>query len=306
MTNSPNIGGLIFYYLTRPLAALPLSFHRRFGSALGSFVGSILHYRRDVVMINLARCFPEKKYDELKSICKQFYRHFGKVIGEAMWFGGRTSPDRVQKSRIVQIDNVELLNSLYDKGKSVFLLCSHCGNWELGGGFPHYAYQEPLKFPEDDICIIYRKLASPTFDYFMARNRTALVADKKHYEGMLESFDVMQYVLLDHRNDLKLYDFISDQYPYSETSKVPIGSFMGQSTFSMDGGPALAHRLHCPVVYMSMKEGEDGNYTIHFTRICEDAKQLTTKEILEKYYALLEQELREQPWNYLWTHKRWK
>ena len=29
-------------------------------------------------------------------------------------------------------------------------------------------------------------------------------------------------------------------------------------------------------------------------------------EIMNKYYQLLEEDLEEQPWNYLWTHKRWK
>ena len=30
------------------------------------------------------------------------------------------------------------------------------------------------------------------------------------------------------------------------------------------------------------------------------------EELMEKYYKLLEQDIIEQPWSYLWTHRRWK
>ena len=29
-------------------------------------------------------------------------------------------------------------------------------------------------------------------------------------------------------------------------------------------------------------------------------------DIMKRYYKLLEEDLQAQPWNYLWTHKRWK
>ena len=55
-----------------------------------------------------------------------------------------------------------------------------------------------------------------------------------------------------------------------------------------------------------MKCREDGGYTVSFSLIAEDASAMTAREMLDEYYRLLEKDLREQPWNYLWTHKRWK
>jgi len=40
--------------------------------------------------------------------------------------------------------------------------------------------------------------------------------------------------------------------------------------------------------------------------IAENASESTVSDIMTQYYKLLEEDLREQPWNYLWTHKRWK
>ena len=147
--------------LIRPLSLLPLSFHRRCGRAMGRFAYSVLRYRRDVVNINLARCFPEMKYGEIRKQSRKFYEHFGKILGEAVWFGAGNRNGRIRKSHIVEISNPELVNELYDKGRSVIALAAHNGNWELIGGYPLYCYGEQLRFSVDQICVVYRKLSSP-------------------------------------------------------------------------------------------------------------------------------------------------
>ena len=182
---------------------------------------------------------------------------------------------------------------------------SHNGNWELIGGYVSYAYGEPLQIPENDICVIYRRLSNAAWDYFMGINRTAPLADRRNYEGMVETFSALRFILR-HRGRTMLYNFITDQFPYSASSCVPVGNFLGQETLSMDGAVTLAHRLSLPLLYMGMRVKEDGNYLIRYSIIAEDASQHDPAQMLRKYYDLLEADIREQPWNYLWTHKRWK
>ena len=291
------------YCLTRPLAILPLSFHRKCGRLIGRIACNLLNYRRDEVMINLARCFPDKKYDELRDIRRKFYAHFGKIFAEAMWFGAR-SPKALRKSGIARIVNVEDINACYDKGRSVFVMGSHCGNWELFGGYRSYWTDEPFKFDESNMCVVYRRLSSPAWEDFMKRNRLTPIIDKEHYDGMVESFSLVRYVL-SHRDRQMFYNAVADQYPYA-SSRLKVNDFMHQETWSMDGAPALAHKLGMSVFFLSMREMEDGHYEMKFIPICEDAREMSILEILNRYYALLEEELRAQPWNYLWTHKRWK
>lgn len=304
-TKKGKIGGTLIFAITRPLAILPLSWQRTLGRFLGWLAGDVIGYRRDVVITNLSRAFPEKQYHEISDICRRFYRHFGKVFTEALWFGGHSNPRTLHKSHIVEMKNVSLLNELYDKGKSIFVMASHNGNWELYGGYISYAYEEKLKCPENDFCVIYKKMSSRTFEQFMTRNRIAPIVDKDNFDGMVETDLALRYCLK-HRQDKKIYTFITDQYPYSDRSKVKIESFLNQPTYSMDGAPALAHKLGMAVVYLNMREKEDGNYEMELTRICEDASQMSVSEILTQYYRLLEEDIKAQPWNYLWTHKRWK
>ncbi len=304
MANKGNIGYVLLRALTRALAALPLSFHRRAGRFIGKVAGNVVRYRRDLVMLNLSRAFPEKKCDEIKAIMKRFYLHFGKLFAEAIWFGGVGTSDKLRKSGIVTVKNPELIGKYYDSGMSVVVMSSHAGNWELYGGIRSYADPEIFKFSEENVCVLYRKMSSPTWDRFMKTNRCAHVMDKENFDGIVESFEIFRYAITN-RHKQKLYIFNSDQYPYTANSYIPI-KFMGQDTWSMDGGPILAHKFGMAIVFLSYKENEDGSYIMEFKPLSEDASKEESTEILKRYYRMLEEELREQPWNYLWTHNRWK
>ena len=299
------MGYHILNALAWPLGKLPLGFHRAAGKVIGAVVGKVFRYRRDVVMTNLSRSFPDRKYDELKKLSSLAYARFATVFCEALWLRG-SSIDRIRKSHIVEVENVEELNRVYDTFPGVMLLLGHTGNWEILGAIKSYCYgDEGLHCPENDLCIAYLRLSNPSWDRFIYTNRLSPVADKEHFDGIVESRNVIRYAIR-HRDARKIYFFITDQSPYTASAGVPVSDFMHQRTVSMNGGPALARSLGFPVMYLSMRVKEDGNYVIRFIPVCDNASEMTDRQILDKYYGLLRDDLEAQPWNYLWTHKRWK
>jgi KDO2-lipid IV(A) lauroyltransferase len=295
----------IFRGLIVLLSKLPLSFLYRVGDFFSWVAGKVIHYRSDVVWINISRSFPDKKYKELKTIYKDFYRHLGELIAEFIWFGGSTFK-KLRKQEIVKIANSQVLADMRDKAPSVTLLSTHCGNWELMGGLPGYDSHDgaPFAFSERDIYVVYKKLSSEVSDRVFALNRIAPL-EIVGTECEVESKNILRFSIAN--KDRKcLYIYPADQAPYKGTGKHPIGEFMHQPTNAMIGSMGLACKLSHAVVYMGMKRLERGRYEVSFTPICEDASQMTPEEILRKYYDLLEQELNETPANWLWSHKRWK
>ena len=123
--------------LMRVLSRLPLGFHYACARFLSWLVGDVFRYRRDVVTANLARSFPDRDYDFLKAVTKGFYRHFGEMLAEAVWFSGKRGEKGRKElidSNICRIENSDEFNAFYDRSSSVMLLNSHAGNWELMGG----------------------------------------------------------------------------------------------------------------------------------------------------------------------------
>ena len=82
-------GVKIFETMVRPLQRLPLKFHYGWGKLVSGFLKNVMRYRRDEILINISRSFPDKKYAEVKQIASDFYEHFGEIFAETWWFGGQ-------------------------------------------------------------------------------------------------------------------------------------------------------------------------------------------------------------------------
>ncbi|MBO4455003.1 MAG: lysophospholipid acyltransferase family protein [Bacteroidales bacterium] len=289
--------------LMRLLALLPLRVHYAFARVVSWLAEKVFRYRLADVMVNLGRSFPEKDYSELKSICHRFYRHFGNLVAEAVWFGG-SSARRLHRQRIVEFDGLDELTRLYESSPSVMVLMSHSGNWELYGGFASFNYTgKPMIFDNSNVCIVYLQQSSKMWDEIMRRNRLAPMTEP--FEGYLESRRILRYAI-EHRNEKKVYNFITDQYPYFSKKDPLHVRFMNQDTVTMTGAADLARKLGMAVCFLSTPEVERGKYIFRYIPICSNASESTSEEIMSKYYALLEEDIRKQPWNYLWTHRRWK
>ena len=287
------------------ISKLPLKVHYFVGDILSWIAGKLFRYRYDTVIINLSRSFPDKKYKEISAIAKEFYKHFGEIVAEAMWYGG-SSYKRLYKSGIVTVTNAEELNELYLSTPSMTVLSTHCGNWELLGGFLGYRTTsgEKVAIREEEISVVYKKLSNPVSDEVFKRNRVApleIVGTKCE----VESSNILRYAL-SHKGERRVYIYPADQAPYWYAGKHPIGEFMHQQTNAMLGSMGVACKMSHSVMYLKMKRVERGRYEMTLIPICRDASQMAPEDILRKYYDLLQEEINESPYNWLWTHKRWK
>lgn len=291
--------------MMRLLAKLPMKFHYFMGDILSWFAKNVVQYRTGLVWTNISRSFPELKYWQLKKIYNDFYRHFGEIFAEAIWFADATY-EKLQKAGIVTVKNPEVLNELYLASPSVTILCSHCGNWEILGGFWGYMTKDgvPCVFEDDKFSVVYKRLTNDVANDVFAENRVAAIEIGSPY-NLVESKSILRFSI-EHRNEKRVYGYPTDQSPYKGMGRHDMGIFMNQQTYAMTGSVGVACKLSHSVVYLKMKHLERGKYEWEFIPICEDASKLKPEEIMRQYYTLLEQEIRETPHNWLWTHNRWK
>lgn len=287
------------------LSKLPLKFHYFMADALAWLFRKVLRYRYSTVMVNLSRSFPDRKYKEIDRIAKDFYRHFGEIFAEAIWFGG-SSYERLRKNHIVTVTNPEDANEMFLSSPSMTVLSTHCGNWELLGGLLGYETATGGRFiiREEDIQVVYKKLSNPVADEVFKRNRIAPL-EKVGTECEVESSNILRQAIKN-KGERKMYIYPTDQAPYWKAGKHPIGEFMHQQTNVMLGSVGVACKLSHSVMYMKMRRVERGRYEMTLIPICRNASEMTPEQIMRKYYDLLEQEINETPHNWLWTHKRWK
>lgn len=287
------------------ISKLPLKVHYFNSGFISWLAGDVIKYRRKVVRDNLRQSFPEKSEKDIDILVGQFYDHFADIIVEAFWFGGCKDPRRLREAHIMEIVNPELLSDLYENSPSIMTLYTHCGNWELYGGLESYNYTD-VEFPfrADNICVVYKEMSSQMWDEIMRDNRLAPLKDKKGFSGYVESKNLVRYAFT-HKDSKILYNVNTDQRPYYTGSDAISVNFMHRECRTMSAAAAIARKFGMSVVYLKMSIASRGHYLLEYIPICSNAKDMSVEEIMRKYYELLEAEITEQPFNYLWSHKRW-
>ena len=102
-----------------------------------------------------------------------------------------------------------------------------------------------------------------------------------------------------------IYLFLADQCPRIKDENFNF-SFLSQETYFFSSMEKLARKSNSGVVYLHISQLSTGCYKIKFIPICYHAKFTEERKIIQEYARLLTEIIREQPLEWLWSHKRWK
>ena len=113
----------------RLFALLPWGAVQATGSAIGWLMWKLPNGSREVVRINLAKCFPERSAAERERLVGQTLRDIGKTLTESacawIWPVERTL------GLVREVEGLEVLQAALASGKGVVGVASHLGNWEV-------------------------------------------------------------------------------------------------------------------------------------------------------------------------------
>ena len=121
--------GALLVGALRLFALLPWRAVQAVGSAIGWIMWKTPNRSRDVVRINLAKCFPQMDPAERERLVGQSLKDIGKSLTESacawIWPAQR-SIDLVR-----EVEGLEVLHEALASGKGVVGITSHLGNWEV-------------------------------------------------------------------------------------------------------------------------------------------------------------------------------
>ncbi len=249
----------------------------------------LVGYRRKVVADNLKAAFPEKTDQDRLVIERKFFRHLCDYFMESLYM---IRMSKHQASKRFVYTNPELINRLYDEGKSFILLTSHQGNWE-------WAIRFSLLF-RHALIGVYKPLSNDLFDRLFVYLRSrfgGIPVPMKHTLRIISEYR-------QRKEPFALY-MLSDQRPGMEDMNYWT-PFMNREVPVITGMDKLARRYNLPVVFSRVMQKKQGFYEVEFELLVEHSQELGEYEIAEKYIRAVERGIYLQPETYLWSHKRWK
>ena len=280
----------IFYGFCRLLALLPLRCLYLFSDLLYLLVCYVVRYRRKVVMENLKNSFPEKTERERRQIARKFYRFICDLFIETVKL---TNIDTPQIHRRIRYSNPEIFDDLYQKGKQIFFIPGHYGNWEWIATMEHTIPYH--------LATLYEPLKNKLFDKFFYDMRT-----KYGVEAFPSNTAIRAINQFLQKKRLTALGFISDQSPHRNDATHYWTTFLNQDTLVYLGVEKLARRYNVAVLYYEARRVKRGYYEVDVTLIAENAAETSEYEITNRHVQLLEETIRRNPQYWLWSHRRWK
>lgn len=285
----------ILYGIVWVISLLPMPFLYLFADIfwLLMYICPPLRYRKKIVQNNLALSFPEKDRKWLRRTERRFYYQFQCQIMEGL---KTVSASKRWVQRHMEFTGQEKLRDEILKGRSHIAYMGHMGNWEL---LPSIMYQ----LNDIDGFVgsqVYHKLENPVMELFMLKLRGKYGTESIQMEHVMRR-------LLEFRNSGKtfLVGMIADQVPLWWNTHYWT-QFFNRKTPVFTGSERLARKLDTDVWYLHISRKRRGYYSCEFQLMYEHTKDLEDFAVTERYMRLLEDNIKECPELWLWTHNRWK
>ncbi len=284
-----NIVYRIVYFLIRLAGLLPLGVLYFISDLICYLIYHVIRYRRQVVNENLRNSFPEKSASEIRNIAKKYYRHLSDLIVEGLYLPGMGEKEISMR---VRYNNPELIQKYFDRGKNVAAVFGHYGNWEWLCGFPLITQYK---------CItIYRPLKNKIFDRLLLAVRSRFGVEPVPMKMVIRK--IFEY---DKLGVPSITAFIADQTPPMEKYIFWV-DFFNQDTPVYSGVERIAKKMDMAVIFFKMKKTRRGYYEFDLIPLFDNASETVDYEITKTHVAFLEQQIREKPEYWLWSHRRWK
>jgi len=276
------INGLFFLFSLLPWRFL------YFLSDLFSFIFiHIIRYRREIILHNLQIAFPELSDEKRWEIAKKFYKNFVDNFIETIKL--RFISKKELSKRFIY--NHDILLQPAKAGRNLTIALCHSFNWEYAN------LGLSANFPYTFICV-----------YMPIKNKSlerVFIKMRNHLGSKLVRATQFRKDFLPYHKQIFAIGLVSDQNPGDPGTAYWL-PFFGKMTPFVKGPEKNAISNNAYVVYCHLKKVKRGYYSCNLEIITKAPKELAPGEITKMIVSRMEKTIREQPENYLWSHRRWK
>ena len=275
------------------LSHLPLGVLYLISDLLFIPVFHLVRYRRKLVKRQLADCFPEKTPAERLQIEKRFYHFLCDLVVEYIKLISITPEEMKRRVQFPGLEKTVEFAQKENRSFCFFYLGHYC-NWEW---LASYALWTAPGWKSSQI---YHPLKNQAIDRFMLRIRTQFGG---HCVPMKET---LRHILTTRRNNqLENMAFIADQSPKWEAMH-HWTRFLHHDTSFFIGSEKIGKQVNAAIYYVQVTRPKRGYYVGKIIPMALNPMEHPDYEITDHYAQLLEEQIRQCPELWLWTHNRWK
>ena len=274
--------GIGFMWL---VVKLPFGMQLAVGRKLGLLFRLFSGYRRTIVRTNISLCFPELNTQQQAQRVKQAYESLGMSLVETA-FAYWASDQRFDKYGM--LDGLEHIKAAHQQGKGVLLLSGHFCSLDFAGRVlvRHYP-----------VCFTYQKLRNKLIDSAVKKRRA------ESCEILINRYDTRGFIKALKAGHVIWYAPDQDQ---SRKNSV-FAPFFGIPANTLTATSKLVKLTGTAVLPFHIRRlpGSKG-YALTIEPPLQNFPGESETEDATRFNAIIESQVRENPEQYLWMHRRFK
>jgi KDO2-lipid IV(A) lauroyltransferase len=272
----------------RALGRLPLPLMYGLAGFVAWLLRDVFRYRVRVVRENLRGALPELGEAERRQILRRHYRALADVLFELPRVA--VMPAAEVRERVL-VPDMPAVHAELARGRPVLVVTAHYCNWEwllqalaLDLGVPLLAAYKPPHHAGAD------RLMQALRGRFGVR----MVPGKRLVREVLRR-----------RGQPHTIGMVADQMPTSSAGRVWL-KFLGRDTAFFPGPAEVARLGGYSAYFLALRRLRRGYYEVRFEPLAAAGENLDVPTFTARYAAHLEGEIRRDPADWAWTHRRWK
>jgi len=281
----------------------------RFGASFGRLWRALGGPRTRRVRAQLAVAFPEVDAEQRMQWEREVFAHLGQGLAELLLMLGRHRGEMLSSMKVIGLEHLE--RAIRESGgKGAVVIGPHLGNWELGA-----AKLAALGVP---VSAVYRGLRQPALERAILQIRAGASRGGKN-PAADDGGEPIQQIAMGRRAGVQFIRALDagrnvlvllDQHARRDEGMLV--NFFGRPANTRFGPLKLAARTGAPVLLAFARRDPDGR---HHRLTFHPALQLEPggsddEDVLrrnrQRVTAEIEKEIRASPWQWIWTHRRWR
>jgi KDO2-lipid IV(A) lauroyltransferase len=274
--------GIGFMWL---VVKLPLRLQLAIGRGLGSLFKLFGSYRRTIARTNISLCFPELDARQQQQLLNRCYDSLGMSLVEtafAFW------ADTGEISAYGTVEGLEHLESAQQQGQGVLLLSGHFCSLEFTGR---------ILINHFPVCFTYQELRNKLSDRVLKKAR------EKYCDTLIHRHDTRGFIRALKAG--KVVWYAPDQDPGRKNSV--FAPFFNIPANTLTATTKLARLTGAAVMPFSIQRLPDAQgYKLAIAPALENFPGENETADATRLNALIESQVRKNPEQYLWIHRRFK
>ena len=267
------------------ITRLPYARQMACGRLLGRLALHIARRRRRIAETNLNLCFPELTDRQRQQLLAAHFASLGIALVEfaLSWWG---SDEKLEP--LSEIHGLEHLQSALQEGSGVILLSAHFTTLEIGGR---------LLSRHTPFHVLYRENKNPVIERVMGKARTRLyekAIPRGDMKGLLKSLKENRAVWFAPDQDHGIRNSV-----FAPFFGIPAATLTTTSRIAAISGARV-------IPFFQRRLPDSRGYVLELLPALEDFPGDDAAGDTARIMQLIEAQVRQQPEQYLWTHRRFK